>query len=103
MKKRILLMVLVVIGVAFLLAFSGCKYKIKKTNGVNDIVKDVNVPVVKDSKIQLLTPVKQWVDIYGDSYESQVNFNIAVLNARVNKLTADVNSLTVKPIKPKGK
>jgi len=55
---------------------------------------------VKDSSVVLLKPTKQWTDVYGDGYDSQVHFTIALLINVVNrqgevigKLTRDVNDL----------
>ena len=55
---------------------------------------------VNDSSVVLLKPTKQWTDVYGDSYNSQLHFTIALLIKVVNKqgevigkLTRDVNDL----------
>jgi len=55
---------------------------------------------VKDSGVVLLKPTKQWTDAYGDGYNSQLHFTIALLINVVNKqgeiigkLTKDVNDL----------
>ena len=55
---------------------------------------------VNDSSVVLLKPTKQWTDVYGDGYNSQLHFTIALLIKVVNKqgevtgkLTRDVNDL----------
>ena len=57
---------------------------------------------VKDSSVVLLKPTKQWTDVYGDGYDSQVHFTIASLINVVNrqgevigKLTRDVNDMVL--------
>lgn len=114
MKKLLLMLVVIIVGLALYIIIKHDIEYVRHTfkpiyiepNNLTTSVNEVNIPRVmfKDSSVQLLVVPKQWSDIYGSSYESQVNFNIAVLNARVAKLVADVNTLYTKQIlKKKGK